>query len=85
MKHFSKNWKLHLTFGGAFLLILAAHIVMNMTAGQPFRSAMGNAFLDIRPMEYAMFILVWYACARYRQGENGPSLFTMLNLGRSNR
>ncbi len=82
MKHFSKSWKLHLTFAGAFLLSLAAYIIMNMTAGQPFRSAMGNAFLDIRPIEYAMFILVWYACAVYHHGENGSSLLTRLNLGR---
>ena len=72
--------KIHLLFAGGLLIILTISIVTEMIAGESFLSAMWNAFSEIRPMEYAMFLLFWYACAFHKFKDDWNGSLTTLNL-----
>lgn len=78
-QEFLKKSKTHLVFGGGFLLVFIINVALNFASSQTLGRAMIAALSDIRPMDYAMFVLFWYALARGREPESRPSL-TMLNL-----
>lgn len=80
---FLAKHKTHLIFVGAFLFALAVSIAMNLAANQTFGDATWTAISEIRPMDYFMFALFWYACAVYRPQEWSSPLIS-LNLSRSN-
>jgi hypothetical protein len=79
---FSRNWKVHLFFGGGLLLAFAINVSISFFSGQTLLRATLDAFRQIRPVEYIMFILFWYWFARGQQPNSRPK-FTGLNLGGS--
>ena len=74
------KWKIHLLFAGGLLSALAISIVPEVLAGESFLSAMWNAVREIRPMEYAMFLLFWYFCAFHKPEDGWNGSLTTLNL-----
>ena len=78
----SYKTKVHLFFGGGFLLAFAISVAINFFSGQRLALSIVGAFREIKPMEYIMFFLFWYWLARGRQTESRPTL-TTLNLGGS--
>lgn len=81
-REFLAKWKTHLFFGGALLIVLTVNITIASMAGQTFRAATWKAISDIRPMEYMMLALFWYACATHRPKDGWESSLITLNLGR---
>ena len=82
-KEFFRKSKVHLLFGGGFLLVFVINVAINFFSGQSFLRAMVGALREIRPVEYVTFILFWYWFARGQQSNSRPT-FTSLNLGDSN-
>ena len=78
-------WKPHLFFVSFLLFLLAFKISIGFTAGQTFPEVTWRAISEIRPMEYAMFVLLWYACAVHRPKDDWESSVITLNLSRSNQ
>ena len=76
--------KTHLFFGSTLLFVLAFNIAAGFTAGETFLDATWRAISEIRPMEYIMFALFWYACAVHRPKDDWDSSLISLNLSRSN-
>lgn len=83
-REFLAKWKIHLFFVGAFLSVLAFNITIGFTAEQTFLGATWRAITEIRPMEYFMFALFWYACAAHHPKDDWDSSLISLNLSRSN-
>lgn len=82
---FLKPWKTHLEFGGGFLAVLLLTIAINLINGEPFGGATRHAFTAIKPMEYLMFLALWYAIA-FRGSQHEPSGgLTTLNLSGSHK
>ena len=81
-KEFFRKSKVHLLFGGGFLLVFVINVAINFFSGQSFLWATVGALREIRPVEYIMFILFWYWLARGQQSNSRPT-FTSLNLGGS--
>ncbi len=82
-REFLAKWKTHLFFVGALLFVLVLSFMLNFTAGQTLRGATWRAISEIRPMEYIMFALFWYACAVHRAKGDWDSSLTTLNLSQS--
>jgi hypothetical protein len=84
MKEFLAKRKTHLIFGTAFLFVLAFNITISFTAGQSILGATWKGLSTFRPMDYAMFVLFWYACAVHRPKDDWYSPLIALNLSRRN-
>jgi hypothetical protein len=76
----SQNWKVHLLFGGGFLLAIAVAVAVNFFSRQTFLVATIDAFRQIKPFEYIMFVLFWYWVARGQEAK-AKTTFTSLNPG----
>ena len=76
--------KVHLIFAGALILALAFNITIDLAAGQPFLGATGKAISEIRPMEYLMVAIFWYASAVYHPTDGWYSPLITLKLSESN-
>jgi len=83
-REFLAKRKTHLIFVGVFLFVLAFNIIIGFMAGQTFLGATWRAINEIRPMDYLMFALFWYACAVHRPKDDWDSSLITLNLSRSN-
>jgi len=81
MKEFFAKRKAHLFFGTAFLLALVLNTILGLTQGQTLRAAIWNGIIALRPMDYVMFALLWYACAMHPK-DNWHSPLISLNLSR---
>ena len=79
IKQLFKRFKVHLIFGGGFMLVFAINVVMNAFDGQTVLRAIVSSLQGIRPMEYLMFALFWYVLARGKESD-ARSGFTTLNL-----
>jgi hypothetical protein len=77
------KWKRHLTFVGIFVFVVALNLTIGLTSGQSFLGAAWRAFAEIRPIEYVMFALFWYACVVHRPKDDWDTSFISLNLARS--
>ena len=84
MKEFLAKGKANLIFGTAFVVVLALNIIIGFTAGQTFLGATWNGISALRPMDYLMFALFWYACAVHRPRDDWHSPLISLNLSRTN-
>ncbi len=82
-RDFLTKRKKHLIFMGIFLLVLTFNITIGFMAGQTFVAATWKAISEIRPMEYLMFALFWYACAVHRPKDDWESSLITLNLSRA--
>jgi hypothetical protein len=80
---FLRKHKTHVLPVSAFLFVLALNIIMGWTAGQTFMGATWQALSDIRPMEYLMLTLFWYAGAVHRPKDDWESSLITLNLSQS--
>ena len=80
MREFFAKRKAHLIFGTAFLLVLALNIIIGITEGQTILGATWEGLSALRPMDYAMFALFWYACAVHRPKDDWVSPLISLNL-----
>jgi hypothetical protein len=78
---FLSRWKIHLLFGGGFLVALASSVVTNIIAGERFYEATWSAIREIRLMEVVMLISFWYASVFYLPKDEWDGSFTTLNLG----
>jgi hypothetical protein len=85
MKEFVAKRKAHLIFGAAFLFILSVNIVLGFTAGQTIMGATWEAIQVLRPMDYLMFALFWYACAVQRPKDDWYSPIVSLNLSNTEK
>jgi uncharacterized membrane protein YbhN (UPF0104 family) len=83
MKEFLAKRKVHLFFGGIFLIVMVLNITIAFMAGQTFLGATWKAIGEIRPMDYLMFALFWYMCAVHRPKDDWHSSCISLNLSRS--
>ena len=83
-REFLAKRKTHLFFLSAFLFVLAVNIIIGVMAGHTFRGATWRAISEIRPMEYIMYALFWYACVVHRPKDDWDSSLISLNLSRSN-
>jgi hypothetical protein len=77
------KWKTHLTFVGFFFFVVALNLMIGLMAGKTFLSAAWWAMVEIRPMEYLMFALFWYACAVHPPKDDWHSSLISLNLAGS--
>jgi hypothetical protein len=77
---FLKPWKTHLAFAGGFLAVLLVSIAINLTNGEAFDRSTWQAFSAIKPMEYVMFLGLWYAVAFGRSQHETSTGLTTLNL-----
>jgi hypothetical protein len=84
MNEFLAKRKAHLIFGTAFLFVLALNIILGFTASQTVLGAIWNGISSIRPMDYLMFALFWYACAVHPPKDDWYSPLISLNLSRTN-
>jgi hypothetical protein len=84
LRSFLAKQKKDVIFVGSFLIVLAFNITIGFLTGQTVLGATWKAISEVRPMEYLMFALFWYACAVYRPGDDWGTSFTVLNLSRSN-
>jgi len=82
-REFFAKRKTHLIFVSALLFALAFNITLGFIAGQTFLGATWRAISEIRPMEYVMFALFWYACAMHRRKDDWDSSLISLNLSDS--
>ena len=80
---FISKWKIHVLFGGGFLVAVAFTVAANIVAGERFPEAVWSAIREIKPIEILMLILFWYACVFHRPKNEWDSSFTTLNLRRS--
>ena len=83
MKGFLAKRKAHLIFLSAFLVVLALNIIIGFTAGQTVLGATWNGITAVRPMDYVMFALFWYACAVHRPKDDWHSPLISLHLSRT--
>lgn len=84
-KEFLAKWKTHLFFVSSLLFVLAFNFTIGFTADQPLLGSIWRAISEIRPMEYAMFALFWYAFAVRRPKDDWESSLITLNLSPSNQ
>ena len=84
MKELLAKRKAHLIFASAFLLALALNITIALTAGQTILGAIWKGFSDVRPMDYMLFALFWYACAVHRPKDDSYSPLISLDLSQTN-
>jgi hypothetical protein len=75
--------KAHLVFVAAFLLALVFNITIGLMSGESVLGATWKSVSEIRPMEYAMFALFWYACAVHQPKDDWQGSFISLNLSSS--
>lgn len=82
-REFLTKHKVHFFFVSVFLMTLALNIAIDFMAGQTVRGATWKAISGIRPMDYLMFGIFWYACATHRPKDDWDSSLISLNLSRS--
>ena len=83
MEEFLAKRKAHLIFGTAFLFVIALNTIFGLTAGQTLLGATWDGITSVRPMDYAMFALFWYACAVHRFKDDWHSPLISLDLSRT--
>ena len=84
-REFLTKHKVHFFFVSVFLLVLVLNITIDFAAGQTFLGATWKAISGIRPMDYLLFAVFWYARAVHRPKDDWDSSLISLNLSRSNR
>jgi hypothetical protein len=84
-RKFLTKHKAHFFFVSVFLLILAVNITIELRAGQPVVGAIWKSISGVRPMDYLMFAIFWYACAVHRPEDDRDSSLISLNLSRASR
>ena len=80
---FMAKRKSHLVFVSAFLIAVVANITIGLISGESFVDATWTGVSEIRPMDYGMFALVWYACAVHPPKDDRQSSLISLNLAGS--
>jgi hypothetical protein len=82
-REFLTKHKVHFFFVSVFLFVLALNITIGFMAGQTVLGATWKAISEIKPMDYLMFAIFWYACAVHRPKDDWGSSLISLNLSRS--
>lgn len=80
IKELFNKWKVHLMFGGGFLLVFLINAVINKLSGQTLIQAIVSTLRSIRPLDYLMFALFWYALL-HKNDSDSRSQLTTLDLG----
>ena len=83
-REFLAKRKRHLIFVAIFFFVLILNGTIGLTSGQTFLGATWRAISEIRPMDYLMLALFWYACTVHRPKDERDSFLTTLNLAQSN-
>jgi hypothetical protein len=83
-REFIAKRKTHLIFVGAFLFALTFYITIGFMAGKTLLGATWWGISKIKPIDYVMFALFWYACAVHRPKDGWDSSLIALNLSGSN-
>ena len=79
-KEFMVKRRRDLVFVGAFLVALAFNITIALMAGESFPAATWRGISEIRPIDYMLLALFWYACAFHRPKDEWESSLIALNL-----
>jgi hypothetical protein len=82
-REFIARRKTHLVFVAAFLLALVVNITIGLMSDESFLDATWRGVSEIRPMDYVMFALVWYACAVHQPKDDWQSSLISLKLSGS--
>ena len=82
-REFIVKRRTHLVFVGAFLLALAFNITLGLMAGESFPGAAWKGLSEIRPMDYIMLVLFWYASVSRPKDEWQSSLVALKLSGSS--
>jgi hypothetical protein len=82
-REFVARRKRHLVFVAAFLLALVVNITIGLMSNESVLGATWRGVSEIRPMDYVMFALVWYACAVHQPKDEWQSSLISLNLSGS--
>lgn len=64
MKTKRPNRRAHLVFSIGLVIVLLAGLVPRMASGEPFFQAVWGALTDVRPGEWLMFFVFWYALTK---------------------
>mgnify|MGYP003575784321 FL=1 len=83
LMEFIAKRKTHLVFIFAFLVAVVVNITIGLMSGESVLGATWSVVSGIKPMDYAMFGLFWYACAVYQPKGDWQSPLTSLNLSGS--
>src|SRR5688572_24172270 len=81
LREFLAQRKAHLIFGSAFLLVLILNATINVIAGETVLGAVWKSISKIKPLDYIMFALFWYACTVHRPKDDWRSPLITLGLG----
>jgi hypothetical protein len=81
-REFSAKRKTYLIFVGAFLLALVFNITIGLMSGESLLGATWTGVSELRPMDYVMFALFWYACAVHQPKDDWQSSLISLNLSK---
>ena len=76
------NRKTHITFAAIFLSVVTLYVATGLIAGQTISAATWGAVSVMKPMDYLMFAVFWYAC-EMRHKEDWHSPLVTLNLKRT--
>ena len=82
-REFIAKRKTHLLFVAAFLLALVFNITIGLMSNESVLGATWKAISEIRPMDYMMFALFWYACAAQKPKDDWQGSLISLNLSGS--
>jgi hypothetical protein len=78
-----RKLKVHVVFGGFLTLLLLVSVIWRMASGERLLQASWNSLNEIRPFEWVMFFVLWYAAAFPRpQDESWWNSMTSLGLSR---
>ena len=83
MKEFFAKRKVHLIFGSALPLVLTLNVIIGFTEGQTLLGAVWKAISEIKPMDYVLLALFWYACAVHPPKDEWASPLISLNLSQT--
>lgn len=69
MKALGKTRKVHVLFSLGLLIMLLIGTIPRMAADERLFQALWGALTDVRPIEWIMFFLVWWALAKNNLSE----------------
>jgi len=79
-----KRLKIHLVFGGAVVLALLFGVLSNLASGEHVSQALWHSVTSVRPFEWLMIALFWYAVA-FQRLQNKWTTGEVTTLGLSGR
>lgn len=77
-----RQLRVHLVFAGGITLVLVFGVLSKMASGEDFFRAFWDSARDVRPVEWVMIVLFWYAFA-FQRPQNSWTTGEVTTLGLS--